>query len=123
MLFNGRRQSQDSVLRSKIIELSSGSTLRMNKYSGLQFSEYPNISISESFLSDSLNGDYCFIENVDIPEVSAIEELYIFRWNRDYPSDHFFKLDIVGHGFKRSKKEEFTGSSHKKITLEIYKRV
>lgn len=123
MLFNGRRQSQDSVLRSKIMEFTSGSTLRMNEYSGLQFSEYPNIEISDSFLSDALEGDFCFIENVAIPDISSIEEVYIFRWNRDYPGDQFFDLDIASHGFKRQKKEEFAGSSHKKITLEIFKRV
>ena len=123
MMFNGRRQSQDSVLRSKIMEYKGDAVLRMNEYSSRQFTEYPDVAVSESFLTEALEGEFCFIENSDIPNVSNIEEIYIFQWNRDYPADKYFELDPVTNGFKRVKKEDFAGSSHKKITLEIYKKV
>ena len=35
--------------------------------------------------------------------------------------DKYFDFDL--EGFKRIKKEDFVGNSHKKITLEIYRRV
>ena len=67
--------------------------------------------------------------NAMVPHAGAeipaknIEDVYVFNWNRDYPADKYFTLDLKLNGFKRVKKEEFTGCSHKRITLEIYKKV
>lgn len=123
MLFNGRRQSQDSVLREKIIELCADSKLWMNNYSCQQFSEKNNIFVSENFLNEAAQGDFCFIENVELPSPDSIEKIIVFNWNRHYPADQYFTLNLHQNGFKCEKKDEFVGSSHKKIKLEIYKRV
>lgn len=122
MFFNNRRQSQDAVLRNKVNELCNGARLFMSNYSGLQFSDFPDIIATDDFLSQAQNGDFCFIEDGVLPTVDSIENVFIFKWNRHYPADVYFELDLKHNGFKRDKKEDFVGSSHEKITLEIYKR-
>lgn len=119
MMFNNRRQSQDKELVFKIIELSSNGRLLIGNYSAQLFSEYADVIIDDNFISLAQTGDYCFIENTDIP-CENIEKFYIFNWNRDYPADTYFEFDLKGNGFKRLKKEEFAGNSHNKITLEIF---
>ena len=120
-MFNNRRQSQDRELIAKIMEITSDARLFMNEYSLPMFSEQENITACKDFLSQAQTGDFCFIENADIPS-DNIEDIYIFNWNRDYPSDTYFTFDLKLNGFKRIKKEDFVGYSHKKITLEIYRR-
>lgn len=120
MMFNGRRQSQDSVLREKVMELSAGTKLWMNAYSAGQFGEVSGIQISENFLEEAGLGEFCFVEDGNLPEQN-IEKIYVFHWNRKYPADVFFEFDLKANGFKREKKLEFAGSSHDKILLEIYK--
>lgn len=121
MLFNGRRQSQDRVLREKIMELCPGKKIWMNSYSASQFSEYSNTSVSEDFLQQAGPGEYCFVENVSLT-LDNVNEIYIFQWNRHYPADTYFDIDLKKNGFKKKKQEDFKGSSHDKITLEIYER-
>lgn len=120
MLFNNRRQSQDKELISKIIDLTSGTRLLMSEYSAPMFSGI-DIIADNNFLSQAQLGDFCFIEDEEIP-VENIEDIYIFNWNRDYPADKYFDFDLELNGFKRLKKVDFSGNSHKKITLEIYRR-
>ena len=66
--------------------------------------------------------DLSAFENVDIP-IDDVSEVYLFQWNRDYPADVYFDYNLKELGFKKVGSEEFEGSSHKKITLEIYRRV
>lgn len=121
MMFGGRRQSQDSVLREKVLELSSGTRLLMNSYSAKQFGETDGITVDEDFLNKAGQGEFCFVEDKEIT-TDNVESFYIFNWNRKYPGDLFFEIDLKKEGFKKVKKEEFAGSSHDKITLEIYAR-
>ena len=54
MMFNNRRQSQDRILREKILEISRESKLWMNAYSQKQFaSATDQIQISDTFLEDA----------------------------------------------------------------------
>ena len=64
--------------------------------------------------------DYCFVENMPLAEhIESIEKIILYKWNRDYPSD--FTLDItIDNEWKLTQTEEFKGSSHDKITEEIY---
>ena len=58
MLFNRRRQSQDSCLRGRVLELCGEKMLWMNSYSAEQFSEAaPNIRVAENFLEKAGAGD------------------------------------------------------------------
>lgn len=119
MLFNLRRQSQDRELQNRIIEMSKNTKLWMNNYSAQQFNREKNIFVSENFFKEAGVGEYCFVENVEIPTVE-IEEIILYKWNRNYPADTFFEFDFKGNRFKKLKSTDFAGSSHEKITEEIY---
>lgn len=119
MLFNSRRQSQDSLLRKRIIELSKDTKLFMNNYSAKQFDYLDLIQVSENFLNEAAEDDYCFIENCEIPK-EGINEIIIYKWNRTYPADFFFDFDFKINGFKKISSTDFAGNSHEKITEEIY---
>ena len=121
MLFNNRRQSKDQNLTSKITELTIGKRLLMNEYSAPLFLDSTDIIVDNDFISKANSGDFCFIENEEIPQ-EKIEDIYIFNWNRDYPADKYFDFDLITNGYKLYEKTEFAGNSHKKITLEILKR-
>ena len=121
MMFMGKRQSMDCVLRKKILEITSGSRLLMNSYSAKQFENTDNIVVDEDFLNNANHGDFCFVEDKELT-TENVESFYVFNWNRKYPADLFFSVDLKADGFKKIKKEEFQGNSHDKITLEIYSR-
>lgn len=121
MLFNKRRLSRDAAVIEKILEISGGSKLYMNAYSAKLFDGHHEIIVNEDFLHKANPEDYCFVENIEIPE-EGIDKLYIFNWNRRYPSDLKFNYDIIENGFEKIGTEEFEGSSHERITLDIYGR-
>lgn len=121
MMFMGKRQSQDRILREKVLGISSGSRLLMNSYSAKQFENSESIIIDDDFLNNACQGDFCFVEDKEISSEN-VESFYIFNWNRKYPGDLFFSVDLKAEGFKKIKKEEFPGNSHDKITLEIYSK-
>ncbi|SMC61990.1 ribonuclease Z [Papillibacter cinnamivorans] len=125
MMFNHRRQSQDRILRERILEVTKGSKLWMNHYSAKQFSENcaSQINVDENYLSEAGTGEYCFVEDCDIsPYLQWVEKIILYRWNRRYPSDQTFSVDLVTNAWKLVHTEDFTGSSHEKITEEIYTR-
>lgn len=127
MMFNRRRQSQDRVLRQKILALSVGSRLLMNHYSEKQFledvPEPGQLLADDSFMDMACPGDYCFVENVSCkPYENQIEKLILFKWNRKYPGDFFFDLDLKDGTWELTGTEDFPGSSHEKITMEIYEK-
>lgn len=122
MMFNHRRQSQDRVLRQRILELTAGHTLWMNTYSARQFAKdtAPNIQVSESFLDEADTGEYCLIENLAaLPYETKIEKIILYHWNRRYPSDFSFDIPLEAHGWKSIQTTDFSGSSHECITEEI----
>ena len=121
MMFNNRRQSQDKELVSKIIELTSNERLLMSEYSAQMFGENATIVVDNRFITQAQAGDFVFIEETEIP-TEQVEDIYIFNWNRDYPADKYFDFDLKANGYKRMKTIDFAGNSHKKITLEIFKR-
>lgn len=123
MMFNHRRQSQDRVLRADLLELTSGRVLWMNAYSRKQFTESGSdrICVDEEFLDKAGEGEFCFVENADVSGcMDRIEEIYLYRWNRDYPADLYFPVDTGG--WKCVETKEFAGFSHEKITRESYVR-
>lgn len=116
LLFNNRRQSKDSQINKKIREIIGNHVLWINSFSKILF---PEAKISEHFLEEAKEGDYCFIENIQVPE-EKVEKLYLFKWNRTYPYD--FTLNLPINTYTLIHTEEFEGTSHKKITLEVFKR-
>lgn len=121
MMFNHRRQSQDRVLRGKIIELTKGKKLLMNDYSSKQFTEECCKMVCEEPLERAAPGEYVFVENIPISSYSdKIEQVVLYRWNKVYPKDMTFDLSL--EGFLLEKSTDYKGSSHDKITEEIYVR-
>lgn len=122
MMFNHRRQSQDRVLRQRILHLTAGHTLWMNAYSARQFARdsAPNIRVSEAFLDEADAGEYCFVENLAVlPYEAKIEKIILYHWNRTYPGDFSFDIPLEEHGWKPIQTSDFPGSSHERITEEI----
>lgn len=128
MLFNHRRQSQDRVLKERILKSASGKIFWMNHYSENQFKEFENYinnsqnyNIDEHFLSKAACNDICFVEDCSVaPFEQKIEKIILYKWNRDYPDDFYFDIPLSEHGWKLISSEDFVGSSHDKITEEIY---
>lgn len=124
MLFNHRRQSQDSVLREHLLKECEGKTLWMNTYSSTQFtSPLPeNVIIDEDFLEKASKEDYCFVENIPLSKYTdKITYIIVFRWNRTYPVDMYFDIPFVEGKWSILSSTEFEGSSHTLITKEVYK--
>lgn len=122
MMFNGRRQSQDRVLRDRIMAMVDNSTLFMSKYSANQFFDYSNIKISDNYQKKAKMNDYCFIEDRPFFIDDKVEEIIIYRWNRHYPADTYFNINLSEMGYSLSSTNEFEGSSHERITEEKYKK-
>lgn len=121
MMFNNRRQSRDIVLIQRIVEITKNSKLWVNKYSYPLFEEVntANVNVDEAFLSEAANGEYCFIEDKELkPYEKWIEKLIVFRWNRSYPADKTFDIDLSMWSLQEN--TEFVGKSHKNITMEVY---
>lgn len=122
-MFNHRRQSQDRILRAKIVEMVGSSTLWMNHYSATQFEDcvIPNCMVDEDFLQKANSGEYCFVEGTAlVPVKEKIEKAILFRWNRSYPADQKFDLLSVMDSWKQEAVSDFAGYSHERITMEVY---
>lgn len=125
MCFNGRRQSRDARLRREVLDMAGGSRLWMSPYSAEQFSGEGGgtICVSASFLEKAGEGDYAFVEDRALaPFAEKLEKLVVFRWNRAYPGDRYFDLDLSDGRWRREEARDFPGSSHGKITMEVYVR-
>lgn len=119
MTFNNRRQSRDSTLIKKVTRMSSASRLLTGEFSRSLFDDFA--IVDDAFLDIAGDGDFCFVENCELaPYIDKIEDLIVFKWNRTYPYD--FSLDIELSDWRLVLSEEFEGSSHERITMEVYNR-
>ncbi len=117
MGFAGRRQSKDAALRQRLLALSGGK-LRMSAYSAKQFEG--DVYSGPDYLSGAQIGDWCFVENGDYLNLTELpERIVLFRWNRDYPADLYFKFPGQ---WRLVSSEDFPGTSHEKITQEVYEQ-
>jgi hypothetical protein len=124
MLFNNRRQSMDRMLIEDVLSLTKESRIWMNAYSSQQFISLgkENIQVDEEFLSNAGRDDYCFVEDHQITDyISSIDQIIIYRWNRKYPSDVTLDYNPGNQGWTLLETKDFVGTSHDKITREIYK--
>lgn len=118
MLFNKRRQSRDAKVLEDIWTMTD--KLWISSFSEKLFMEYQKqVEIDDDFLQNACEGEYCFVENQKLsPYTDKIEQLIVYKWNQKYPVD--FKLDINLKNWKLIEQAEFAGSSHEKITKELY---
>ena len=123
MLFNKRRQSKDKNATEDMLKQAGEKKILISEFSLPVFSEHPSrvITVSDP-IAEAEEDSFVFIENCKISELkSKIKQIYIYKWNRKYPFD--FKLDFVPseEGMHLAETVEFAGSSHEKITRELWK--
>lgn len=115
--FMGKRLSKDRFLREKLLTLSGGN-LRMSAYSGKQFGL--GVQAGADYLSGAVEGDWVFAENTEYLEYAdQIEQIVLFKWNRDYPADVYFSFP---GDWELVSAEDFPGNSHETITMEVYRK-
>lgn len=119
--FNRRRQSRDRLLCEDLVRMAKGRTLYMSPYSAPLFADLAEASIcaTADFALQAGTDDICFLE-LEAPGayIAQATELVIYRWNRHYPSD--VKAELNMSAWHLASREEFVGSSHEKITKEMY---
>lgn len=116
MMFNNRRQSRDKILIENVLEICKGEKLYTNEYSSKLFPE-KFVEIFDSM--EEIGNGYCFAENFTVNE-NDVEEIIVYKWNRVYPADVHFNIDL--DNWNLTETVDFEGSSHEKITREIYVR-
>lgn len=120
MRFNGRRVSRDRAQLSDLLDFCGG-TLRAAPCSGDLFAGQPGVLLSEGFLDRAGPGEVCFLEDRPVDAFAdRVEAVVLYRWNRAYPSDVRFDLDLSA--FLLKERREFPGTSHETITREYYIR-
>lgn len=117
MAFNGRRQSRDRAVAERIAALTEGKRLWLHPYTAKLFEG--GVCADEAFLTQAGEQEFAFTE-LAAPGFleERIELIVLYRWNRVYPADVRFDIDLTG--WKQLSSTEFTGTSHEKITEEIY---
>ena len=116
--FNHRRQSRDRILIEDVIKMTENALL-CAPYSKNLLEMHPHLLVSETPLDDATQENYVFAEMFSLCEYEEkIDTLILYRWNRSYPSDKTFDLDL-SH-FTLLSRENFVGYSHEKITKEVY---
>lgn len=120
-MFGNRRQSQDRVLRERVLSLCAGKQLWMSTYSAGQFTDGGDFTVDDDYASKAGEDDFCFVEDGSLP-LDMCQTLVLYHWNRQYPSTLTLDMDPKSAGFRLESKTDFVGSSHEKITEEIYVR-
>ena len=120
MLFNRRRLSHDLVLTEHLSQMIGDTPVWMNSYTALYYQiHFKNAVVSNHFMTEASHDEYCICETESVAQYEGlIDVIYLYKWNRDYPSTLKFDLDLSGWILKES--TDFAGSSHEKITEEIY---
>ena len=121
--FFGKRQSRDRLLIAELTAWSEGKRLFVRPMSAPLFEGHREVLIDEDPLAACGEGEICFLEALSpAPHLSRIGRLVIYRWNRLYPSDLRFGQDPTALGFRLVLQTEFQGSSHEKITKEVFEK-
>lgn len=115
--FNKRRQSRDAAVLEDIRSTLTGSLL-IDPFSEklIREAEIPYVlppETAEDFFAE------------EVPSEAVLEktsQIVIYRWNRHYPADVRWEPDLAAMGFTLRETTEFSGSSHEKITREVYVR-
>ncbi len=115
--FNHRRQSRDAAVLADLQNSLSG-PLGIDPFSEKLIRE---AGIPHVLPPETAADVFC----EDIPGEELLEncgKIVIYRWNRRYPADVFWNPDLAALGFTLRETREFPGTSHEKITREVYER-
>ena len=124
MLFNNRRQSRDRVLIEDIMLDIVDKKIYILGYSKILFEMHVGrYKIVDDFLSLADTDAICFVENVSVKSlIDKVDSVTVYNWNRVYPRDFVFDIDLKKEGFFMASSYEFEGYSHENIRKEVYKR-
>ena len=123
MAFNRRRQSRDRAVCEDMLGEAAGGELFLTSASAKLFDglEGANLRSCEDPAAQAGPGQGCFLEDPGLfPPPEAVEKIILYRWNRTYPFDRSFPISLPGEGWRLERSEEFPGTSHEKITKEVY---
>lgn len=126
MMFNNRRQTKDRIVIQKIKELVADNFLHLSEYSLPLFQGDNNLIVfgTRWFNEVIIKGeekDFFFIEDSRPKDYECIiHRIILFCWNKTYPADSFFDIDL--NNFEQKEEIEFEGYSHEKISMKIYDR-
>ena len=114
--FNNRRQSRDKTL---IEDIMQNDNLYILERSACLFAEY---SVNKVNNVSDLPNDAVYFHEITNPKdiMDQFDTVIIYRWNRHYPSDVKFELNL--NKYNKIQEEEFVGFSHDKITKEVFVR-
>ena len=117
----GKRQSKDRVVGDKIIALAENNLHMLQKTASF-FKNNDMTDVPCTIWSDlwHLPTNAVFFAETPVPAevMEQADKIYVFRWNRRYPSLAQDRVNL--DGYNKEIIEEFPGDSHDKITLEVY---
>lgn len=117
MLFNHRRQSRDIAVLQDL-----GQPVYIDAFSEKLFlsSKIPYRLAPEGLEQIPEEGGF-FMEDREPESVLPLaDKVAIYRWNRHYPGDFYWNVDLKEWGFTMESQCEFPGKSHETITREVY---
>lgn len=121
VLFNNRRVSADKEVIKHILNITADGTLMCGGYSAGLFPD-GSVCIREDLADTSSDMAYYFLEGQDpAPIADQVRELIVYRWNRIYPSDYRFPMDLFDSRMRKVSQGQFPGRSHNLITWEVYR--
>lgn len=113
IMFNKRRVSKDALLIERLKGITKENKIYVSEYSKPLFDGFDNLVLS---IENLTNNDFYFLEDEDY--TGNIDKIIIYKWNRDYPADKYFDIDLSSYELIST--QDFQGSSHDLITEEIY---
>lgn len=116
--FHQRRQSRDRILTKDMIQLAGGKGLWAMEGSRDLLQE--QVRYTKDPLADVRDKEFLFLEtDPDQIAKEQIEGIVLYHWNRNYPADEFYTIDV--EQYELEAQIEFQGSSHERITREFWK--
>ncbi len=132
--FGNQRQSRDRELTKRILAKvgkmpawTNGYTAKM-LFSGDDNNRPSNWSLSEEPFRMATRGEVCFMEAMPAQEIrdamdaGSIEAIWMYFWNRIYPSDNQFPLDMNERQWGKVSEAEFEGYSHPVMLEVVYEK-
>ena len=113
IMFNKRRVSKDALLIERLKGITKENKIYVSEYSKPLFDGFDNLVLS---IENLTNNDFYFLEDENYN--GNIDKIIIYKWNRDYPADKYFDIDLSSYELIST--QDFQGSSHDLITEEIY---
>ena len=123
MLFNHRRQSRDAAVMADIRSRLEGELLIDPISQKLAEAAEIPYCFALPELTQPIPGAHFFVEErVPGDWVGRASTVVLYRWNRHYPADRYFDIDLSAMGFVLSETVDFPGRSHETITREVYRK-